>query len=264
MSILYEKSNTGDDTYGSIGGDVAWWEGQTFTPSITHLITSIKLYLYKDAAAPGTLTVSIRATSASLPTGADLCSGTYNANTLTGTPVWTEISLGNGTLLAASTKYAFVMRVSAATDQARNRATNPGTYASGSAVYSGDSGATWTDYGTFDYQFEEYGGSSYPADPLLRVSGIVRTFWAGVGGNGVYQAQLVEGGMSTTYVSPISSRETQGIIPRTTPTPSGAGFQPEDYEKWLVSNDIEVILKFFGHFPSYQDWLNNVWRLPAK
>lgn len=117
---------------------------------------------------------------------------------------------------------------------------------------------------TLIYVRIEYVGVTYPTDTLLRVSGIVRTFWAGIGGQGVYQTQLVEGGLSTTYVSPISSREVQGVIPRTTPTPAGAGFQPADYEKWLIANDLDVILKFFGHFPSYQDWLNNVWRLPSK
>ena len=156
---LYEKSNTGDDINASIGNPNTAWEGQTFTPSITHTITSVKLYLHRDdGVLPGIVTVSIRATTASLPTGSDLCSGTYNSNLLTPfTYTWIEFTFGAGTKLLASTKYAIVIRVTHATDQLKSRATLPGTYASGSAVYSGDSGATWLDYGTFDHQFEEYG-----------------------------------------------------------------------------------------------------------
>jgi len=157
---LYEKSNTGDDGYASIGGDLAWWEGQTFTPTIQHTITSVKLYLYRDDGVfPGTVTVSIRATAASLPTGADLVSGTYNADSLTPfTPTWVEFTFGAGTMLLASTKYAKVIRVSSATDQVKSRVTSPGTYSGGNSVYSSDSGSIWTPYGNgFDYQFEEYG-----------------------------------------------------------------------------------------------------------
>jgi len=155
---LYEKSNTGDDGNASIGPG-ANWEGQTFTPTIQHTITSVKLYLHRDdGVLPGTVTVSIRATAASLPTGADLVSGTYNADSLTPfTPTWVEFTFGAGTMLLAGTQYAKVIRVSSATDQVKSRVTNPGTYSGGSAVYSSDSGGTWTDYGTFDYQFEEYG-----------------------------------------------------------------------------------------------------------
>jgi len=161
-NTLYEKSNTGDDGNASIGGDLAWWEGQTFTPAVAHIITSVKLYLHRDDGVfPGIVTVSIRATAAGLPTGADLCSGTYDADTLTPfTPTWCEFTFGAGTNLLAGTKYAIVIRVSAATDQVKSRVTSPGTYADGSSVYSGDSGATWAAYGgspPFDYQFEEYG-----------------------------------------------------------------------------------------------------------
>ena len=157
---LYEKSNTGDDGFATWYG--ANWEAETFTPSITHTITSVKLLMYRDdGELPGTITLSIRGTTANLPSGADLCSGTTNGNTLeiTGVGEWREITLGAGTLLIAGTKYAKVFRAITgdASNRVRSRVTNPGTYSGGSAVYSSDSGVNWTDYGTFDYQFEEYG-----------------------------------------------------------------------------------------------------------
>ena len=83
MATLYEYLNTGDNDSGSVYGAV--WNSQSFTPTIAHIITSIKLLLYR-IGSPGTLTVSIRATDGSgHPTGADLVSGTTDGATLTTT-----------------------------------------------------------------------------------------------------------------------------------------------------------------------------------
>lgn len=101
-------------------------------------------------------------------------------------------------------------------------------------------------------------GTVFPdpvTDPLRRVSGIQRTFWAGIGGQSVYQAVLTLGGMSTTYVSPIGEREPPSAV-KPTPVPSGAGYQQSDYENWLRSMDIGAILKIFGHFPTYAEWVS--------
>ncbi len=98
---------------------------------------------------------------------------------------------------------------------------------------------------------------SYPSDPLLRVSGLRRTFWAGLGGQAVYQCELALGGMSITYVSPISSRDIPSAV-TPAPTPSGLGYQQSDYQNWLnfyMINDIPYMIKIFGHIPSYEEWL---------
>ena len=79
-SHLYEYYNTGDDSGQSVYGSN--WYAQTFTPSIAHTITSVKLLLYRSGS-PGTVTVSIRATDGSgHPIGPDLCSGTTDGSTL--------------------------------------------------------------------------------------------------------------------------------------------------------------------------------------
>ena len=101
------------------------------------------------------------------------------------------------------------------------------------------------------------GAAVYPIDPLLRVSGIKRSFWAGLGGQSLYQAELALGGMSITYVSPISSREPPSAV-TPEPTPSGPGYSQEDYETWLRKNDVMAMLKIFGHIPSYAEWVK--WR----
>ena len=92
------------------------------------------------------------------------------------------------------------------------------------------------------------------ADALNRVSGIRRTFWAGTGGQSVYQTVLSLGGMSTTYVSPISDRLPPSAV---TPEelPAGAGYQQSDYLAWLKQVDIGIVFKLFGHFPTYTEWL---------
>ena len=96
--------------------------------------------------------------------------------------------------------------------------------------------------------------SVYPIDPLLRVSGIRRTFFAGIGGQSVYQTVLTLGGMSTLYISPISPREIESVV-TPTPLPSGQDFSQASYERWLMNNDIADIMRIVGHFPSYREWL---------
>ena len=132
-----------------------------------------------------------------------------------------------------------------------------------------------------------YPSSVYPTDPLLRVSGIVRSFWAGIGGQAMYQAQIVLGGLTTTYVSPIGEREPQAAAGAAAsvakisapPSPSfpsfpslltgkpapftnvfstvsGAGYQIEDHLRWLSTHSSAEIKRIFGHQPTYGEWVN--------
>ena len=100
----------------------------------------------------------------------------------------------------------------------------------------------------------------YPTDPLLRTSGIKRTFWAGSdGAQGVYLAELFLGGLSTTFISPIGDREPPPSIPPTSrppqsSTPGGSGFQLSDYGRWLSRNTASTIIRIFGHQPTYAEW----------
>jgi len=114
--------------------------------------------------------------------------------------------------------------------------------------------AAGTSYGG-QVEFWANKGTVFPSDPLLRASGIKRSFWAGIGGNAIYQVELTLGGISTTYVSPIGEREPPSAI-KPTPLPTGAGYQQSDYERWLANNDIADIIRLFGKIPNYQDWLS--------
>jgi hypothetical protein len=156
---LYEYYNTGDSGQDAIYG--SRWRAQTFTPSTAHTITSVKLELFRTGS-PGTVTVSIKATSSDKPSGADLCSGTTNGNTLpTGSPYeWREITLGSGYDLSASTMYAVVVRISGGSSgnciKWRADKTSP-TYTGGTAVDSRNSGSSWSIRTGKDFMFEDWG-----------------------------------------------------------------------------------------------------------
>lgn len=154
-ATLQENCITGDN--GQLVVQGTYWRAQTFTPTVTHTITSVKLIIYRKTS-PGTVTVSIRATDVNgQPTGTDLCSGTTNGNTLpTGPPYdLREITFGVGYQLTAGIKYAIVVRVAAASVRWRFR--NTSGYANGQVEQSDNSGSTWVSYSAFDCMFEEWG-----------------------------------------------------------------------------------------------------------
>ncbi len=158
-STKFEYYNTGDDNAFGIWG--VHWLTQTFTPSVAHKITSVKLKIFREGS-PGTLTVSIRATSGGEPIGGDLCSGTIDGNGLTTdiAGAWYEITLGAGCDLDADTKYAIVARAPSGSDAGnavnwRGDSSSP-TYSGGAALYSDNSGVDWSGYDV-DRMFEEWG-----------------------------------------------------------------------------------------------------------
>ena len=137
------------------------WGGQTFTPAMTHLIASVKLKLFR-VGTPGTLTISIRATSAVKPTGGDLCSGEIDADTLTADTngEWYEITLGDGYEVQPDITYAIIIR--AADGDTNNKVswradTSIATYPGGSYTSSSDSGADWSLFSGVDTMFEIWG-----------------------------------------------------------------------------------------------------------
>jgi hypothetical protein len=163
MAKLYEYANTGDDDQAySLAYGVNWLGTVFTTGSVKHSVTSVKLKLYR-AGSPGTLAVSIRATTGAtpLPTGGDLTSGTTNANTLpTGSPYeWREIALTEYALLP-NTTYAIAIRATSG-DSANYVAWRYKTLGTtGSFRYSSDSGATWN-VGNANHMFEIWGSTEY-------------------------------------------------------------------------------------------------------
>lgn len=156
---LYEYYNEADPSMTWVHGD--FWQGQTFTPQVAHTITKVKLMMYRHGS-PGTITVGIRATDVDgHPTGADICSGTTDGDTL---PLiyrgeWREITLGAGAALSVDVKYAIVVRALSGDQNNYVRWLHAvsAPYGRGAHEFSSDSGTSWdTDAGK-DLKFKEYG-----------------------------------------------------------------------------------------------------------
>ena len=185
MTARFEYYITGDDVGLMTYGDLIRF--QTFTPTVSHRITSIKLKLYR-VGSPGTaLPITIRTTSSGKPTDTILASGTTDGNTLTTSSAgeWREITLGAGFTLDSGTMYALLISAPAGdTDNAvRVRAdTSSPTYTVGTAGDSDDGGTTWNIRAGIDNMFEEWGSTSgLPTVTTQATTDIVTTTATGNG-----------------------------------------------------------------------------------
>ena len=188
MATLYEFHNTGDNGESFIQADTQYW-AQTFTPSTSHTITSVKLKLLKRNV-PGTITVGIRDTSGGKPTGGNLTSGTLDATTLDTTPgSFKEITFGTGTDLTSGIKYAIVLSCTGnnpgTPDDIAWRVKSAGSYAGGDKRFSSNSGVTWGDaVGSEDFMFEEWGdiigGSTVTTEECTNTIATSTTGWGHV------------------------------------------------------------------------------------
>ncbi len=153
LQVYYD---TNDDTEAGPSG-AGKLDAQTFTTVDAFSISRVSLKLFR-IGSPGTLTVSIRATSANLPTGGDLVSGTFNANAITATSPgeWVDINFSPALALTATTKYAIVITAGPDTS---NRCF--WRYDGSSATYAGGNrcsfnGSTWSSAATSDQMFRTY------------------------------------------------------------------------------------------------------------
>ena len=155
---LYERYQSGDDDQKTIQG--VNWEAQTFTPGANHTINRFFAKILR-VASPGNVTLSIRATAAGLPDGADLIAATINGNAVSLSALLTLFNLAAGDALTSGTKYAAVLRDPSGDINNyilwRCDQTSP-SYAGGARCYSSDSGANWAEEITRDFLFEEGNG----------------------------------------------------------------------------------------------------------
>jgi uncharacterized repeat protein (TIGR01451 family) len=159
-ALTIDQQNTAGTTTGT-GFGTPNWTGQTFIAGVTGLLVKadIQLFCSGCGATPPNLTLSVRATSAGLPTGADLASATIpGASFASGAIVLFTATFGAPIALTSGTQYALVLRpvsVPAGSGYFWIRS-SPSTYASGSRVLSADSGGTWSADTTRDYNFKTY------------------------------------------------------------------------------------------------------------
>jgi hypothetical protein len=130
-----------------VGITTTTWGGQTFTAGITGQLTRVDINLFCSTCT-GTfpnLTLSLRATSANLPTGADIASATVAGNN-SGSSSFFTATFSSPPTLTAGTVYAIIIRPTANPSAGVYAITRSATnvYAGGQRVSSADSGGTWT------------------------------------------------------------------------------------------------------------------------
>ena len=130
-----------------VGITITTWGGQTFTPAVTGALTKVDINLFCSGCTGTTpnLTLSVRATSSNLPTGADLASTTIPGFGNGGVANYLTATFGTPATLTAGTKYALVIRPTANPAPGTYALTRSGTSTLGSDVYAGGtrvSGAT--------------------------------------------------------------------------------------------------------------------------
>lgn len=262
---LYEYYNTGDDAFRTPLGNT--WYAQTFTVGATaHTITSVKLKMFRYNN-PGTLTVSIRATSGAHPIGNDLTSGTINANTFTTTSPgqFYEITLTQYTLVA-NTKYAIVCRVSGGAGNELNwRMKIAGGFTGGNTEYSDNAGVNWQSDagGGYDNLFEVYGNPSsfsITIDSSPQGSGYVLVDGGAITTPHIY---AWESGVTHSISANSPANLINGQIQYVYTIWSDGGAQSHNY---TVSGDATVTasyqLQYYltvngGYSPTGQGWKNN-------
>ncbi len=160
-----DQQNTAGTTTGT-GFSTPSWTGQTFIPAITGPLVRAQVQLFCSACT-GTLpdlTLSLRATSSGLPTGADLATSTISgAQFATGATLNVLATFASPAVVTSGTQYALILRpVSAPTGTGYFWIrSSPTTYANGSRVLSADSGGTWSADATRDYNFKTYIQTGY-------------------------------------------------------------------------------------------------------
>ncbi len=168
----------------SFSGDVsandfkaAVWLGQTFTPQVTHDLTSVKLKLYRVGGAGGqigSVYSAIRAVDGDhKPTGASL----VTSNAITATTITTsspgelyEFVFNSSHRLLIDVEYAIIAYTTGgdSSNFIQGRYNNSGGYARGLGWRSSDSGSTWSAHG--DWAFEEWGNLYVPVATIGKIN----------------------------------------------------------------------------------------------
>ena len=159
-NLAVDQQNTAGTTTGTGFGTPAW-TGQTFTSAVNGQLVAADIQVFCNGcgATPPNLTLSVRNTTAGLPTGADLASVTIPGSAFSsGATVTFTASFGSPATLTSGTQYALILRpvsVPAGSGYFWIRS-SPSTYASGSRVLSANSGGTWSTDTTRDFNFKTY------------------------------------------------------------------------------------------------------------
>ena len=161
---LYQYYNTGDATHFTVN-DTSW-VAQSFTPSIPHKITLVKLKLWRNVL-PSEFTIKITTTNENgYPTDNVLCSMLFNSEPITpdSPGQWYEFTFDEPASLTEDTVYAILIHgIHGLPNYSiywRDDSSAP-EYYRGNACRSSNSGLSWTHYLYDDLMFEDWG---YPLE----------------------------------------------------------------------------------------------------
>ena len=252
MSVLYQYFETTlGDLYQTLVG--TGWGAQTFSPSTSHDIGKVSLYIYK-LGTPSAITVSIRDTTTGAPSGVDKAVGTIAVGDIGTSAAWVDCTFVAPYALVASRQYAIVLRCtgSSGTHQIYWSYLTTGGYTGGNKDFSVNSGSTWlgTETGK-DHHFREYSlGNLYPSDATTRVTGIVHRYDRR---KGIYQMEISLGDvtslLSLSY-SAAARRATLGIVeqyPGEAPPPEVLARQLARFQSQLARERVDMAAA--EHFP---------------
>jgi uncharacterized repeat protein (TIGR01451 family) len=145
-----DQQNTTLGNFG-VGITITTWGGQTFIPAVTGQLTRADINLFCSGCSGTTpdLTLSLRATSGGLPTGADIASATI-AGFSSGAGGFYTANFAIPPTLTAGTQYALVIRPAANPSPGTYALTRSGgsvgadVYANGTRVSGATSGTVWS------------------------------------------------------------------------------------------------------------------------
>lgn len=135
-----------------VGITTTTYGGQTFTPTVTGLLTKadINLFCSNCTGTTPNLTLSVRATSGGLPTGADLATATITGFS-SGINAYYSTTFASPPTLTAGTQYALVIRPTVnpsagiyALIRSGTSTTGANVYAGGTRVLGATSGTVWS------------------------------------------------------------------------------------------------------------------------
>lgn len=146
-----DQFNAGVGSSG-VGITITTWGGQTFTPTVSGLLTRADIALFCSGCTGTTpsLTLSVRATSGGVPTGADLATATIPGFSA-GTTVYYTGVFAAPAALTAGTQYALLIRPTVnpslgtyALTRSGSATTGQDIYAGGARINGATSGTVWT------------------------------------------------------------------------------------------------------------------------
>src|SRR5579859_4369763 len=195
-----------------VGITTTTFGGQTFTPSVTGQLVKADINLFCSGCTGTTpnLTLSLRATSGNLPTGADLASATITGFN-SGAAVYYTGTFSTPPTLTAGTKYALVIRPTVNPSPGVYALTRSGTSTLGSDVYAGGTRVSGATSGTV-WSIPLTGGVSTDAGFRVFIQ-------SGFASSGTFVSSIKDAN------PPTGSAASWGTLTWTADTPSGTAIQ---------------------------------------